>query len=89
MASLNAQVLVIFKNPRDKAQIMCLARQVSPDNTKFIMSAYRQSTQKPHGYLILNLKQDTPDHLRIRDSIFYQEAHFYVDKIGSKTFEIS
>ena len=83
-ASLNAHVITVFKNPRDKAQVMCLERQVSPDNPKFIMDAYRQATLRPFGHLILNLKQDTPDYLRLRDSFFAKESHFYVDiKTGS------
>lgn len=88
-ASLNAHILVIFKNIRDKSQIMCLARQVSPENTEFIMSAYRQATKKPHTYLLLNLKQQTKDHLRIRDSFFAKESNYYLDKKTFTQFQIS
>jgi len=86
--NLNTHVLCVFKNPRDKVQIMCLARQVNPENPKFIMSAFLQATQRPHGYLVLNLKQDTPEHLRIRDS-FFTDAHFFVDKKGVGVVDLS
>ena len=88
-ASLNAHVLTIFKNIRDKTQIMCLARQLSPENPGFIMSAYKEATKRPYSYLIINLKQDTPDHLRVRDSFFAKESHFYVDKKEGIPFDFS
>ena len=66
--NLNSHVLCVFKNPRDKMQIMCLARQIAPDNPKYIVSAFNQATIRPHGYLLFNLKQCSPEHLRVRDS---------------------
>ena len=88
-ASLNAHILTIFKNPRDKSQITCLARQVSPTNTNYIMDAFKQATTKPYGYLMLNLKQDCPDYLRVRDSFFPEEANYYVDKSSAREFKLS
>ena len=88
-ASLNAHVLVIFKNLRDKTQIKCLARQLSPDDPHFIMSAYEQATSRAYGYLVINLKQDTPDRLRVRDSFFPEETNFYLDKRSGEIFELS
>ena len=61
-------------------QIIALAKQISPNNNKFIMDAYRHATEKPHGYLLFNLQQHTKEHLIIRDSFFPKEAHFYVDR---------
>lgn len=78
--NLNTHALCLFKNPRNSQQIGHLARQIRPNNPKFLLSAYRQATEKPHGYLFLNLQQATPDHLRVRDSIFYTKANFFVDK---------
>ena len=85
--NLNTHVLCVFKNPRDKVQVMCLARQISPENPKFILSAFSQATEMPHGYLVFNLKQATPDHLRLRDS-FFDEATFFVDKKNMQTFDL-
>lgn len=45
--SLNADYLVLFKNPRDKSQIVVLSRQ--------LISAYQDATRIPHGYLIVDL----------------------------------
>ena len=82
ICSLNTHVLVIFKNPRDKLQITCLARQIYPNNSRFLVDAYTQATEKAHGYLVINLQQSCPEFLRVRDSLFPQDAHFFVNKKG-------
>lgn len=78
--NLNTQILCVFKNPRDKLQITCLAKQIYPNNNKFLMDAYAQATKVAHGYLVLNLQQNTPEHLRLRDSFFPLQANFFIDK---------
>ena len=78
--NLNSHVLCIFKNPRDKLQISCLAKQIFPQNGGFLLSAYNSATERPHGYLCLVLQQATPDVCRVRDSLFPKDAHFFVDK---------
>jgi hypothetical protein len=78
--ALNSHYLVVFKNPRDKSQIMYLARQLFPENPKFVQDAYIQATSKPHGYLVIDLKQDTEDNLRIKSDIFDPFVSVYVQK---------
>ena len=68
--SLNAHYLVCFKNPRDKSQIRHLAHQVCPEKPLFLQEAYTDATSQPHGYLLLDMKQDTPEEYRYRTSIF-------------------
>ncbi|XP_044591455.1 uncharacterized protein LOC123269684 [Cotesia glomerata] len=68
--SLNANYIVIFKNPRDRSQIQHLARQVNPENTRFLQEIYYDATSSPHGYLLLDLKQSTPENCRFRSCIF-------------------
>ena len=68
--SLNAHYMVVFKNPRDVSQIMALAQQMYPKRTKFFLEAYAAATARPHGYLLIDMKQDTPDILRLRHQIF-------------------
>lgn len=76
--SLNAHYIVLFKNPRDRAQIKHLARQVYPDDTRFIEEAYTDATRAPHGYLLLDLKQTTPDDMRVRTCVLPDEKQQYV-----------
>lgn len=71
--SLNSQVIVLFSNPRDKQQISVLARQISPNNPRFITEAFTDATSKPFGYLILDLHQLTPEKHRVRTNIFLTE----------------
>jgi hypothetical protein len=63
--TLNAHYLFLFKNPRDASQISFLARQLFPENPKFLIESYRDATAKPHSFLTLDLKQDTPDDYRV------------------------
>lgn len=75
--SLNAHYLILFKNPRDAGQIRCLANQLFPEKGKFLTDAYKQATSKPHGYLLLDLKQETPDNRRVLSDILPDEAGYY------------
>ena len=53
------------------------------------MEAYKEATKKAQGYLFLNLQQATPDHLRVRDSVFFSEATFFVDKKEYKPVDLN
>ena len=68
--SLNAHYLVIFKNPRDASQIVHLAKQMYPGQSTYVQEAFNLATRDPHGYLLVDLKQTTPDSLRMRSHIF-------------------
>ena len=79
--SLNAHYMVLFKSPRDVMQVEHLARQMFPGNTKFMREAFADATVKPFSYLLIDLKPDTPDHLRLRSKIFPGELHtVYIKK---------
>lgn len=76
--SLNANYIVFFKNPRDRGQIQHLARQVYPEDSRFLQEAYHDATARPHGYLLLDLKQSTPENCRFRTDIFPMDRHHHV-----------
>lgn len=76
--SLNANYIVLFKNPRDRAQIQHLARQVYPEDPRFLTEAYRDATAQPHGYLVMDFKQSTPDICRWRTNIFPDDPQMQV-----------
>ena len=76
--SLNAQYIVLFRNLRDRAQIHHLARQICPEDSKFLQEAYWDATSQPFGYLLLDLKQSTPDNCRFRSCIFPNDKHQFV-----------
>ncbi|GFW82400.1 uncharacterized protein TNCV_3818801 [Trichonephila clavipes] len=64
--SLNAHYLVLFKNRRDQSQITHLGRQLYPRKVKFFQECYADATSKPYGYLLIDLKPETDESLRVR-----------------------
>jgi hypothetical protein len=67
--SLNATYIACFKNPRDSSQIMHLAKQLSPNNTRYVVEAYREATRRPYSYMFFDFHQGTPDNIRVRSDI--------------------
>jgi hypothetical protein len=65
--------LVILKYVRGKNQFTHLARQVYRENSSSLYKVYLDATQRPHGYLLLDLSQDSEDHLRFRTNVFPSE----------------
>lgn len=74
--SLNAHYIILFKNPRDNQQIRTLARQIYPGESQFLIDAFKQATSKPHGYLLMDLKQTTQDFLRVREGILEDDIPY-------------
>lgn len=71
--SLNCKYLVVFKNPRDKSQILSLARQIYPEKSTELMRVYNEVTSKAHGYLFFDLTQSANDLTRFRTDIFTKD----------------
>ena len=79
--SLNAHYLIVFKNLRDASQITHLAKQMYPGHVRFLQEVFADATSKPYGYLLIDLKQDTPEHLHLRTNITSNEIqHIYMKK---------
>ena len=80
--SLNAKYLILFKNPRDRAQIQHLARQIFPEDSALLHETYLDATREPHSYLFIDLSQACVDVFRFRAKIFPNDgAHVaYVPK---------
>ena len=79
--SLNSHYLILFKNPRDASQFAVLARQMYPNGSKFAVEAFKDATEKPYGYLLVDLKPDTEKRLRLRTNIFPgEQTTVYVKK---------
>ena len=71
--SLNSHYLVLFKNPRDKLQILTLAKQMYPGQTDFFLNRYGEAVKKPFGYLLIDLKTTTQDNCRFRTNVLPSE----------------
>ena len=79
---LNAQYLLLFKNCRDVNQVKVLERQIGLPQ---LSEAYAKVTQIPYTPLLIDMKPDTPDYLRVRSNIQVgQTMHLYVARNRTK-----
>lgn len=76
--SLNAHYFVLFKNPRDRMQITYLARQIYPDNSRFLVASYDDATREAYGYLLVDVSPTTKDFLRLRTHILLDDKQYIV-----------
>ena len=74
--SLNSHYLVLFKNPRDKLQILTLAKQMYPSETAWFIKEYEQAVRRPYGYLFVDLRPTTTDSCRLRTNVLPGEERF-------------
>ena len=81
--SLNASYLVLFKNPRDKLQMMTLGKQMYPGKTEQFLQKYEAAVQRPYGYLFVDLKPNTPEECRLRTNVLPSDVH--LSQTGGQT----
>jgi hypothetical protein len=67
---------------RVKNQFAYLARQVYPEDSNRLYESYLDATRNPHGYLLLDLAQDTDERLRFRTLIFPSEVTVVYAPVG-------
>ena len=78
---VNAQYLVLMKNPSDKLQASTLAKQLYPGKTHYFMEAYDDACRESYSYLLVDLCQDTPENMRLMTKVFPGELRaIYVPK---------
>lgn len=71
--SLNTNYLVLFKSPRDKLQIRILAQQIYPGQREYFLQSFNDATKDPYSYLIVDLRPDCPEQLRLRSGVLPHE----------------
>ena len=77
--SVKSHYLVLFKNPRDKLQILTLAKQMYPNQMyqiDFFLNQYEEAVKRPFGYLLIDLKTTTQDNCRLRTNVLPSEEGF-------------
>ena len=72
--TLNCQVLVLFKSPRDVQQIKVLERQTG---IKELEKACLESIKEPYGYLVINLQSHTPETITLQSDIFNRHRRIF------------
>ncbi len=79
--SLNCQYIILTNNPRDRNQLVQLAKQIFPKNTQFFMEAYNDAvTERNFGYLLLALNQKTLEENRLQTGILPYEMRIIYKK---------
>ena len=63
--SLNTHYLFLFKNPRDKQVVVSLAKQAFPGKVAGVRKAYEMATEEPFSCLLIDMKQTTPESVRL------------------------
>jgi hypothetical protein len=77
LVMINSVFLAITKSPRDISSIVNLAKQFCPGAGDYLVQAYKKATEHRGGYLFIDFSQATPDHLRVRNSVFIDD-HFEI-----------
>ena len=67
---------ILMKNPRDMSFIHFAERQMFPDKKNYLVDSYKLATERPFGYLGIDLCQETPDEERLFTNIFPGEGVF-------------
>ena len=68
--SLNTHYMVLMKNTRDSSSASILAKQTHPLRTRFVTDAYLDATKEPFSYMVMDLRQETAEKIRLRSNIF-------------------
>ena len=71
--SLNTDYFVLCKQVRDKTQIRKFFSQFLPNQSLAGLNAYKDATQDPYSYLMLDLHQETPEYMRMVANVFWED----------------
>ena len=58
------------EEPRDTTVVSHLAKQMYPGGVRYTQEAFKEATSRPYGYLLVDLKHETPEHLRLPTNVF-------------------
>jgi hypothetical protein len=76
--SVNSHYLVLYKNPCGVTRTRRLAQQMRPKQAWFLLDAFNGATWKPFSYILLDLRSDTPDAIRVRARMVDTDTTMYV-----------
>ena len=68
--SLNCNYIILLNNPRDRNQILHLARQMFPNDSKFLLECFNDAVEnRLYGYLFLDFTQTTKNNYRVQTGV--------------------
>ena len=74
--SLNSHYLVLFMNPRDKLQMLTVAKQMYLSETTWFTKEHKDAVRRPYGYLFVDLRPTTQERCRLRTNVLPGEETF-------------
>ena len=72
--SRNAHYIIACKNPRDQLGMPNLLLQAFPTRWQDVQDTFRRLTERPFGYMILDLHPKSDDDLRILSHLLNEEG---------------
>ena len=72
--SRNAHYIAVFKNPRDQLGMRNLLLQSFPTQWQDVLETYRKATERPFGYMLLDLHPASQDDTRVLSHVLKDEG---------------
>ena len=73
--SRNAHYVVAFKNPRDQLGFRNLVLQAFPTQWKDVQERFQRVTDRPYGYMVLDLHPASTDDMRLLSHLLKEEGY--------------
>ena len=73
VARQNSQYLTLMRSPNSELSIRNIGTQLFPSKLDFWQSAYAQATNRPYGYLVVDMHAASDPALRLRTNIFKED----------------
>jgi len=70
VARQNAQYIVLMRSPNSELSVRNIGVQLFPRQLEYFLDAYKQATNEPYGYLLIDLHASSDPTLRLRTRIF-------------------
>ena len=75
--ALKSSYCIIYSDVHDSISLITLLKQIYPGEPILLLSAYSLTTNKPWGYILLNLNQNKPEDLHVVIVIFNNKIAVY------------
>nr|CAD2197235.1 unnamed protein product [Meloidogyne enterolobii] len=84
VARQNAQYIIIMRSPNSALSVRNIGVQLFPRKLDYFLDAYRQATNVPYGYLLIDMHASSDPGLRLRTNIFKEdeEKNIFIPKNG-------
>nr|CAD2176968.1 unnamed protein product [Meloidogyne enterolobii]CAD2184337.1 unnamed protein product [Meloidogyne enterolobii]CAD2185566.1 unnamed protein product [Meloidogyne enterolobii]CAD2187444.1 unnamed protein product [Meloidogyne enterolobii]CAD2200934.1 unnamed protein product [Meloidogyne enterolobii] len=85
VARQNAQYLVIMRSPNSVLSVRNIGSQLFPKKLDYFLDSYRQATNIPYGYLLIDMHASSDPTLRLRTNIFKDDTEkiIFIPKNGA------